>query len=398
MKYLSLLAISAIISVAKGFIVSYAISKEQFALYSIGLLWSQIAVIILPFGSITKTQLLAVKYLEEKRYNAIIKLFSKNLSFIIVNFFFLIFIASLVYSNNQKMLYPSLIGIVTGLFQAIFLLLITLTKSNQKFRYYSFICLMKSILVIFFVSVISFICKVYYLIYFAEVSALCVVIFFLYKNEFIMDNYKLGFRKFKLKWYKENSSLFIVGISAILFANFDRIVILEKANMSQIATLGFVGLFYGAASMFQATVNSIFFPRAVKINLNENSKKLISTSILYSIFAFLIIFFISICVFHFFETLILNIFSKYEINLEMVYIVLLSLALISSDYLSNVYIILGKEYIITYVRVILSLFCGAYLYLYGEETLDFLKIALIAKILYVLCMLIGLKEKNEHSQ
>ena len=186
MKPIVFLGLATIFLVAKGFLASSLLNVGEFASYSIGLLWSQIGVILLSFGSITKVQLETTANLENNNRVAVSEDFSKSFSLTISNFFLLSLVVLTVYYFDKEFLAPSLIGLFVGFLQSLFLLFTTLTKSKQDFSFYGTVSLFKALLVISSVSFFGFFAPNYISLFLAEILALSIILIFVLTSLYLL--------------------------------------------------------------------------------------------------------------------------------------------------------------------------------------------------------------------
>lgn len=396
MRPLFLLGFATLIIVTKGFLASFFLNVNEFASYSIGLVWAQVGVILLSFGSITNVQLETTINIEKNNSVSISEDFSKSLSLIISNFFFMSLIVLILYFSNKEFLVPGLIGVFLGALQSFFLLFTTLTKSKQDFNYYGIISLLKSFLVISSISLFGFLMPNYESLFFAEILALLIVLFFVFKKEFYRSDFSLSIKKLNLSWYREYLSLFIVSLSAVAFSSFDRLIAISKLGIEEIATLGFIALFYSAALMFQSTLNSIVFPYMTKINISQGKAGLIKFSAKLTLAILVVFFFIIISVYNFGGDLITNSFNKYSVSFNIVILSALTASLKASDFLSNIFLIIKKENFITMIRIIILVFVCIYLLICGAKVFDFVIALCFAMLLYKAILFVSLWRIYEH--
>jgi O-antigen/teichoic acid export membrane protein len=390
MKPIVFLGLAAIFLVAKGFLASSLLNVDEFASYSIGLLWSQIGVILLSFGSITKVQLETTANLENNNKVAVSEDFSKSFSLIILNFFLLSLVVLTVYYFDKEFLAPSLIGLFVGVLQSLFLLFTTLTKSKQDFSFYGTVSLFKALLAISFVSFFGFFAPNYISLFVAEILALSFILILVLKREFFSTGISLALKKLNTSWYKEFLSLFLVSLSAVAFSSFDRLIGISKLGIDGIATLGFVALFYSAALMFQSTINSIVFPYMTKINLSLGKLSLIKFSVSLSLGIFSLLMLLILVVNYIFGEFFVTSFEKYSISFEMTLLLAFATAFKASDFLSNIFLILKKENLITLLRTTLVAFACLFLFIYGSEVIDYVAAVCLLIFLYTLVLFVSL--------
>ena len=390
MKPIVFLGLATIFLVAKGFLASSLLNVGEFGSYSIGLLWSQIGVILLSFGSITKVQLETTANLENNNRVAVSEDFSKSFSLTISNFFLLSLVVLTVYYFDKEFLAPSLIGLFVGFLQSLFLLFTTLTKSKQDFSFYGTVSLFKALLVISSVSFFGFFAPNYISLFLAEILALSIILIFVLKREFFSTGISLELKKLNTSWYKEFLSLFLVSLSAVAFSSFDRLIGVSKLGTEGIATLGFVALFFSAALMFQSTINSVVFPYMTKINLSHGKLILIKLSVSLSLGVFFLLLLVIVLVNMVFGEFFLTSFEKYSVSFDMAILLAFTAAFKASDFLSNVFLILKKENFITLTRTTLVGLVCLFLFIYGSEVIYFVAAACVVTFLYKVILFFSL--------
>lgn len=388
MKYLIFLGLSSIILVTKGFLASYFLGIEQFAFYGIALVWSQIAVLLLPFGSGIKLQLETAENYMQKNVKRIVEDFSQSITLVFVNFVILTFFCYVFYFQ-EKNLVPSFFGVFLGAIQVLFLVLATLSRCKQDLLFFCKVSLAKAILVVTFIGVLGLTFPNFIGLILAEVAAIFIVLAYIYLRDFKRKSLNLRFLTIRLSWYKDNFSLLAFSLSAILISSFDRLIGSEKLDMVDFASLAFLALFFNAAQMFQAMINSIFLPYLTKIVLIKGVKHLIilscSLSCIMLLVTIILLYGANELGYFYFKALL----NKFNIDIYLLSISSIIFALKASDYVSNVFLILKKELKLIYIRIVIVAMASIYLIVYGSTIKDIINVLLLANLVYYIYTFCG---------
>jgi O-antigen/teichoic acid export membrane protein len=224
----------------------------------------------------------------------------------------------------------------------------------------------------------------------AEILALLGILTIIFRREFYLPGILLVFKKLNASWYKEYLGLFLVSLSAVAFSSFERLIGVSKLGTEEIATLGFVSLFFSAAMMFQSTVNSIVFPYMTKIYLSHGKLILIKLSAALSLGGGVFLFFSFLFINIVFGELFNSSFEKYSVGYEIFLLMIITVVFKAFDFLSNVYLILKIENFITFTRTALVLLLSIFLYIYGVDLIYFVAASCVVNILYGLFLFLNL--------
>ena len=327
------------------------------------------------------------KLLTDQKKDSINSHYSETVTLIIVNWILVSAVITLVYKFDNPNLLPSLYGLAIGSLQLLFLVLTTMTKSRLHFGRYSIISMCRALLVVIFVFIAGSLRPTYYSLIIGEAVGLIIILIFTYRWEFMRSCYVLALKPINFGIYRANLTLFVVGLSAVLFAYIERLMGFGRLATGDAAMLGIAAIFFSAALMAQALVNSMFFPYLAKVKLVSGESEVVVLSVYATLVCMTIFFCFYYISLYLFNDLLVEFFGKYNVD----HAFFMGLGLICgfkfSDFLSGVYLILGNPRLLILLRLLLVSLISPYFLFYASGIHDFIWATALLNGIYMLVLL-----------
>lgn len=358
-QYALILAVANAISIGRIFLYAKLISVESFGHYASLTLVSNVFILIGSLGFITELQKTLPIFFKKGELFKTLQVLTQVL--IIVS---IVFLASSVICLLNKPIFGLksiliFIGLLGGLSQLLFSIVTSETRAKLLLNKYSTQILYRNVAILFAGLVVVIYAKDATLIFLWE-SIVTLGISILLLLKFLPDVKRFGLNNILksaltgLKTYRWTLllSMFSISILAFLMQNGERYLANSHLSLTAFAVLSFGLIIPNIANTIQAIINSSIFTNQVLRFSDYGKKSVIRYSLKISLVFAVIFSVVSIPMYFISEIAIQEYYPTYIQILPYLPIIFAAFVIRSSDFVSNIFIIINKPFYVVVVNLI----------------------------------------------